>query len=30
LTRKGHAQLETEIDAWRKLSAAVAQVLDTV
>jgi transcriptional regulator len=30
LTRKGRAQLETETDAWRKLSAAVAQVLDTV
>ena len=30
LTRKGLAQLETETDAWRKLSAAVAQVLDTV
>ena len=30
LTRKGRAQLETETDAWRRLSAAVAQVLDTV
>jgi PadR family transcriptional regulator PadR len=30
LTRQGRAQLETETDAWRKLSAAVAQVLDTV
>ena len=30
LTRRGRAQLETETDAWRKLSAAVAQVLDTV
>jgi PadR family transcriptional regulator, regulatory protein PadR len=28
LTRKGRAQLEAETDAWRKLSAAVGQVLD--
>jgi transcriptional regulator len=30
LTRKGRAQLEAETAAWRKLSAAVAQVLDAV
>jgi PadR family transcriptional regulator len=30
LTRRGRARLETEISAWRKLSAAVGQVLDTV
>ena len=29
LTRKGRAQLETEIAAWRRLSAAVSQVIDT-
>ena len=29
LTRKGHAQLEVEADAWRKLAAAVSQVLET-
>ena len=28
LTRTGRKQLETEAGAWRKLSAAVAQVLD--
>jgi len=28
LTRAGRKQLETEAGAWRKLSAAVAQVLD--
>ena len=28
LTRAGRKQLETETGAWRKLSAAVAQVLD--
>src|SRR5262245_59530431 len=28
LTRKGRAQLDTETDAWRKLTAAVAQVLE--
>ena len=30
LTRKGRAQLETETDTWRKLSAAITQVLDTI
>lgn len=30
LTKRGHVQLETEISAWRKLSAAVAQVLESV
>ena len=30
LTRKGRAQLEAETNAWRKLSAAIAQVLETV
>lgn len=30
LTRQGRAQLEREVAIWRKLSAAVAQVLDTV
>jgi len=29
LTRKGRAQLEAETSAWRKLSAAIAQVLET-
>jgi PadR family transcriptional regulator len=29
LTRSGRARLETEISAWRKLSAAVAQVLES-
>ena len=29
LTRKGTAQLQTEADAWRKLAAAVSQVLET-
>jgi PadR family transcriptional regulator, regulatory protein PadR len=28
LTRSGRKQLETEADAWRKLTAAVDQVLD--
>jgi transcriptional regulator len=28
LTKRGRAQLEAEITAWRKLSAAVAQVID--
>src|SRR5437773_6427897 len=28
LTRSGRKQLDTEAGAWRKLSAAVAQVLD--
>ena len=30
LTSKGRKQLEAEKDAWRKLAAAVAQVLKTV
>jgi PadR family transcriptional regulator PadR len=30
LTRAGRKQLQTEADAWRKLAAAVGQVLDTV
>jgi len=30
LTRKGRAQLEAETDAWRKLSAAVSQVLEAL
>lgn len=30
LTRKGRAQLETETDAWRRLSAAISQVLEMV
>ena len=30
LTRRGRARLETEISAWRKLSAAVAQVLESL
>jgi transcriptional regulator len=29
LTRSGRKQLEAEADAWRKLTAAVAQVLET-
>lgn len=29
LTRKGHAQLDAETDAWRRLSAAISQVLET-
>jgi transcriptional regulator len=29
LTKAGHRQLETETDAWKKLTAAVAQVLGT-
>jgi PadR family transcriptional regulator PadR len=28
LTRAGRKQLETEADSWRKLAAAVGQVLD--
>jgi PadR family transcriptional regulator, regulatory protein PadR len=28
LTRKGRAQLETEASAWRKLAAAVSQILE--
>jgi PadR family transcriptional regulator, regulatory protein PadR len=30
LTRKGRAQLETQTDAWRRLSVAISQVLETV
>ena len=30
LTRSGRKQLETETTAWRKLTAAVAQVLETI
>lgn len=30
LTRRGRVRLETEISAWHKLSAAVAQVLESV
>jgi PadR family transcriptional regulator PadR len=30
LTRKGRAQLAAEVNAWRKLSAAITQVLETV
>ena len=30
LTKRGRARLETEISAWRRLSAAVAQVLESV
>ena len=30
LTRKGRTQLEAEISAWRRLSVAVAQVIDSV
>lgn len=30
LTTRGRAQLASEISAWRKLSAAVAQVLESV
>jgi PadR family transcriptional regulator PadR len=30
LTRRGRTRLETEIEAWRRLSAVVAQVLDAV
>ena len=29
LTRKGRAQLEAQTDAWRRLTLAVGQVLDT-
>lgn len=29
LTKKGHKQLEAEQDEWKKLAAAVAQVLET-
>src|SRR5213083_1866666 len=30
LTTRGRARLETEVNAWRKLSAAITQVLETV
>jgi transcriptional regulator len=30
LTRRGRARLDTEISAWRRLSAVVAQVLEGV
>jgi transcriptional regulator len=30
LTRMGRKQLETETESWRKLAAAVAQVLESV
>ena len=30
LTRAGHKQLEAETDSWRKLTAAVAQVLESI
>jgi PadR family transcriptional regulator PadR len=30
LTRRGRAQLESQISAWRQLSEAVAQVLESV
>jgi transcriptional regulator len=30
LTRRGHARLEVEISAWRKLSAVVSQVIESV
>jgi transcriptional regulator len=30
LTRKGHAQLNAEAETWRKLSAAISQVLDAI
>ena len=30
LTKKGRARLETEISAWRKLSAVVSQVIESV
>jgi PadR family transcriptional regulator PadR len=29
LTRKGRSQLDAETDAWRRLSAAISQVLET-
>jgi transcriptional regulator len=28
LTRKGHSQLEAQTDAWRRLTAAIGQVLE--
>jgi PadR family transcriptional regulator PadR len=30
LTKRGRARLDTEISAWRKLSAVVSQVLESV
>jgi PadR family transcriptional regulator, regulatory protein PadR len=30
LTRAGHRQLETETESWRKLTTAVAQVLESM
>jgi PadR family transcriptional regulator len=30
LTKRGRAQLDREISAWRRLSVAVAQVIDSV
>ena len=30
LTRRGRARLEVEISAWRKLSAVVSQVIESV
>jgi len=30
LTRKGRAELDEQTDAWRKLAAAIGQVLETV
>jgi transcriptional regulator len=30
LTKKGRAQLEADADTWRKLSAAINQILDTI
>jgi transcriptional regulator len=30
LTKKGQTQLDAEISAWRRLSVAVAQVIDSV
>ena len=30
LTKKGRAQLDADTDAWRRLSAAISQVLETV
>ena len=30
LTKKGRAQLQAETETWRKLSGAIAQVLDTI
>ena len=30
LTRRGRAQLDADIASWRKLAAAIAQVIDEV